>query len=191
MRVIEFVYLAGCLFAGTTLSEFKGRLTEGATASYDGLVVEVTNLQDRTIREHVDVSSDGSFGFRPIPDGSYQVRVLTRYGDEITSALTSIGPSALPFEIRLPQAGLSKPVAGTVSIQQLNHPPSRQAQKLLESGHKLEREHNYDAAAARFREAARDAPNSVQAHADLGLALSNLRQWDAAADEYRAAIALA
>jgi tetratricopeptide (TPR) repeat protein len=190
MRVIGYVYLAGCLFAGTSTTEFNGRLIEGSTATYDGLVVEITNLRDRTIHEHADVSVDGSFSFRAIPEGDYEIRVITLYDNELASTVTSIGPTNSPLEIRMPQAKLQRPTSGTVSIQQLNHPLSKQVRKLLESGQKLIADQNYSSAAARFREAARDAPDCVQAHADLALALSRMQAWDAAAEEYRAAVAL-
>jgi Tfp pilus assembly protein PilF len=138
----------------------------------------------------VDVLADGSFGFRALPEGDYQVRVTTLYDDEITSSLISIAPGSPPFEIRLPQSKLSKPPAGSISLHQLNHPPSRQVQKLLESGQRLLHDQHYDDAAARLREATVDAPDCLQAHADLGLALSRMGQWDGAAQEYRAAVSL-
>lgn len=190
MRVITLVCLAVRLFAADPRSEFRGRLLEGGASSYDGLVVEVTNLRDRTIRDHVDVSSDGSFAFRSVPDGDYQIRVLSRYQDEITSTVAAIGPTSLPFEIRLPQVKLQRPISGTISVQQLSHPLPRSVRKLLESGRKLNQDQHYEEAAARFREAVKQATGSVEAHAGLGIALSNLRQWSAAIEEYRLAISL-
>src|SRR5205823_5483993 len=99
--------------------------------------------------------------------GDYQVRVTTLYDDELATTLASIGPSSMPFEIRMPQGKLQKPASGSVSIRQLNHPPSKQVLKLLESGHKLVQGQQYNDAAERFREAAREAPDCMQAHADL------------------------
>jgi tetratricopeptide (TPR) repeat protein len=201
VRTLGNVCLVVCLLGGTdafaqfmagnpTHTEFRGRLTEGGVSSYEGLVVEVTNLRDRSIRDHVDVLADGSFGFRALSEGDYQVRVTTLYDDEVTSTLTSIAPGSPSLEIRLPQSRLSKPPAGSISLHQLNHPPSRQVQKLLESGERLLHDQHYDDAAARLREATADAPDCLQAHADLGLALSRMGQWDGAAQEYRAAVSL-
>jgi Flp pilus assembly protein TadD len=202
MRVVRYVCLVVCCFTGTNgygqfssakanMTEFRGRLVEGGVDSYSDLVVEVTNVLDRSIRQHADVASDGSFGFRSIPEGDYQIRVLTLYEDELVTTMTSVGPSALPFEIRMPHAKLQKPVSGTISLQQLNHPPSKQVRKLLESGHRLIQDQNYADAAQRFSEAARDAPDCLQAHADLGMALSKMGAWESAAKEYRAAVSLA
>jgi tetratricopeptide (TPR) repeat protein len=201
MRVIRYVYLAVCLFAGahayaqfpngkTNTTEFSGRVIEGGNTSYDGLVVEIANLLDRTFRQQADVASDGLFWFRSIPNGEYQVRVLTRYGDELASTVASVGQFGAPLEIRLPRNKLQKPGSGTVSIQQLNHPPSKQVQKLLDSGRRLIQDQHYDGAVARFREAAKDDPDCPQAHADLGMALSRVADWAGSAAEYRAAIAL-
>jgi tetratricopeptide (TPR) repeat protein len=200
MRIVKYVCLVVCLSAGTriygqlpsktNLSDFKGRVVEGGFSAYTGLVVEVSNLQDRNIREHADVASDGSFSFRALPEGDYQVKVTNMYGDELTSTVTSIGPFVMGFEIRMPQSKLQKPVSGTVSIQQLNHPPSRQVRKLLESGQRLIHDQHYDDAAERLREATRDDPSCVQAHASLGLALAKMSAWDGAADAYRAAVTL-
>jgi Tfp pilus assembly protein PilF len=115
---------------------------------------------------------------------------MNLYEDEIVNTLASIGPGTLPLDIRLPQAKLQKPVSGTVSVRQLNHPLSRQVQKLLQSGHRLIQDRQFDVAAQRFREAAQDDPDCVQAHADLALALSKMQSWEAAAAEYRAAVSL-
>jgi len=163
---------------------------DGGLTSYSGLAVELINLQNRTVRERTDVLSDGSFLFREIPDGDYEVRVTTLYDVEIAVTVASVGPMLLPLEIRLPQNKLQKPVSGTVSFRELNHPLSKQVKKLLESGKKSIDDEHWDDAAARFRQAAREAPDCAQAHADLGLALSKMRQWDDAAHEYRTAIAL-
>jgi tetratricopeptide (TPR) repeat protein len=197
MRVIRYVSLAACLFAptqcyGLNMSEFRGRLTGGTQASYDGYVIEINNLVDRTIREHADVSSDGNFVFRAIADGDYMVSVLSMYGSEITSTIASVGPAStgLPCEIRLPQPKLQKPISGTVSLQQLSHPLTKQVRKLLDSGQKLMADRHYGDAAVRFREAAQDDPQCAQAHAELGLALARMGTWDSAIDEYRAATKL-
>lgn len=200
MRVIRYVCLSLCWFAGVqaygqlythkvNAAEFRGHV-EGGFGSYDGLVVEVTNLLDRTIRERADVASDGTFGFRSIPEGDYEVRVTTLYGSELTSTVTSVGPSNTQFEIRLQQATLQKPISGTVSIQQLNHPLSRQVRKLLEGGQRMLEEKHYDEAVARFREAVRNDPKCPQARASLALALTKTEDWNTAVEEYRAAIAL-
>lgn len=195
MRGLRYVSLAVWLFAGVQLyatQEFRGRLVDGTDLLYDGYVVELTSLVDHSTREHADVLSDGSFVIRAIPDGEYMVRVLTLYGTEITTTITSIGPSSAgePCEIRLPKEKMQKPGSGTVSIQQLNHPLSKQVRKLLDSGQKLIQDQHYSDAATRLREAAKDDPQCLQAHADLGLALSKLGAWDGAIEEYRAATSL-
>jgi len=171
-------------------AEFRGRLTEGGDSSYEGLVVEVTNLRDRSIRDHIDVLADGSFGFRSLPEGDYQVRVTTLYDEVVATTLTSIAQGSPPWEIRLPRSKLSKPPAGSISLQQLNHPPSKQVQKLLDNGERLLHAQHYEDAAARLREATINDPDCLQAHADLGLALSRVGQWDGAEQEYRTAVSL-
>jgi len=203
MRVTGYVCLVVCLFTGVhgygqynsgsgrpTYTEFRGRLLEGGFTSYEGLVVEVTNMRDRSIRDHAYVLADGSFGFRSLPDGDYQVRVTTMYDNELMSTLASVGPASSPLEIRLRENKLQKPPAGSVSLYQLNHPVSKQVRKLLDRGQRLLHEERYDVAAERLREAANDAPDCVQAHASLGMALSHMGQWDGASQEYRAAVAL-
>ena len=201
MRGLRYVSLAVWLFAGAqvygqspkvNMSEFRGRLIEGTDLSYDRYVIEITNLVDRSVREHADVFSDGSFAIRAVPDGDYLVRVLTLYGAEIAATMTSIGPSSsgLPCEIPLPQEKLQKPISGTVSIQQLSHPLSKQVRKLLDSGQKLIQEQRYSDAAVRLREATQDDPQCLQAHADLGLTLSKMGAWDGAIEEYQAATSL-
>ncbi len=176
--------------AGT--SQFQGRLLDGTDGSYDGYVVEITNLPDHSIRDHVDVMPDGSFVFRSVVDGDYVVSVLTLYGVEVTTSYMSIGPATTgaPCEIRLPQQKLQKPVSGTVSMQQLNHPLSRQVQKLLDSSQKLIDSQRFADAAVRLREAVHDDPRAPQPHAQLGMVLSRLGSFDDAIAEYRSAISI-
>ena len=200
MRVTGYLCLAIGMFAGaqgyaqfsnrSNLSEFRGRLVDGNYQSYDGLVVEVNNLRDRSIRERVDVTSDGAFAFGSLPEGEYSVRVFTLYGNELTSTVASIGPASSMFELRMPGAKLQRPISGTVSVQQLNHPLSKQVRKLLESGQKLFQDQRFDDAAARFREAAKHDPAAPQVHTDLGMVLSRRGAWDAALEEFRAALTL-
>lgn len=173
----------------TSDRDLRGRLVNGGNSSYTGLVVEVTSLGADGVRARTDVSSDGSFLFRRLPQGDYIVRVLTPYGDEITSTSTSTG-IALPLEIPLTQTKLSRPVSGTVSVQELSHPPSKHTRKLLENGERLLHEEHFDEAASRFREATKNDPDCLQAHADLGQALAGIADWNGAAEEFRAAIAL-
>src|SRR4051812_2613670 len=98
MRASPYVSLALWLFAGVSVyanqSELRGRLIDGNDQSYLAYVVEITNLADRSIREHIDVMADGSFSIRALPDGDYNVEVQTLYGAEITSSLVSVGPSS-------------------------------------------------------------------------------------------------
>lgn len=201
MRVIRFVCLSMYCIAGVHLyaqfldnkpatSEFRGRVVDGPYSSYDDLVVEVTNLRDRTIRERADVTADGSFGFRQLPTGDYEVHVSTLYGTELISTVESITPGAAPMEIRLGQSKLQRPPSGTVSIQQLTHPPSKQVRKLLDSGQRLFHAQHYDDAVARFSEAAKDDPDCPEAHADLGLAMTKTGDWTDAVAEYRTAVNL-
>lgn len=199
VRVAAYSSISVCLFTtahgqsliGNSRTEFRGRLSAGdVTTSYSGLQVEVTNLDNNTFRERADVASDGSFAFRELPMGDYHVRVLTLYGDEITSEIVSLGPVGAVCEIKVPQAKIQKPISGTVSLQELTHPPSKQVRKLLESGGRLFQSEHYGEAVARFREATRDDPDCPQAHAELGLALTKTGAWSDAVAEYRAAIAL-
>src|SRR5262249_599444 len=68
---------------------------------------------------------------------------------------------------------------------------SKQVKKLLQSGHRLIEDQHFADAASRFRQAVTDDPQCIEAHANLGLALSKMKAWDAAAEEYRTAVALA
>jgi tetratricopeptide (TPR) repeat protein len=172
--------------------ELHGRLIGGADFSYDAYVIELSNLTDRSNRYHTDVRADGNFVVRDLPKGDYMVRVLTLYDAEITTTMVSVGLASggVPFEITLPQQKMQKPVSGTVSVQQLSHPLSKQERKLLVSGEKLADSQHYADAAARFREAVDDDPQSPQAHAELAMALSHLENWDGAIREFQAATAL-
>jgi Flp pilus assembly protein TadD len=160
--------------------------------SYDGYVVEIASLNDRSIRKRTDVLSDGSFSLHQVGNGDYLVRVLTLYDSEVTNTVITVGQvtAGEPWEIRLPERKLAKPPSGTVTVGELSHPLSRQVVKLLQNGQRLFDEQRFADAAARFREAVRDDPQSPQAHAQLGMALSRTEDWDDAIREYRQAVTL-
>ena len=201
MRTVGMVCLVVCLCPAargygqllgskSAMVEFRGRVIDGGTSDYAGLVIEVANLRDRTIEDHADVTAEGLFWFREIPAGDYEIKVLTQYGEELVTTVASVGMFSPPFEIRLPGVKSSRPASGTVSIQQLNHPVSKRVRKLLDSGYHLFEDQRFDDAVARFREAVTDDPGCAQAHADLGLALSKKEAWAGAIEAYRAASAL-
>lgn len=201
MSAIGYVCLAVSLYAATQgfgqssnfpamRSEFRGQILDEDHPVTSGLVVEITSFSDRTLRERADVMNDGVFIFRSIPQGSYQVHVMTVDGNEVATAIANVGPYGAPFELRLPPNKLSRPGSGTVSLQQLQHPVSKQVQKLLEKGGKSLTAKNFEAAEADFRKALRDDPQCMQAHALLGLAYIRRSEWKEAVTEYRAAVAL-
>jgi Flp pilus assembly protein TadD len=198
----KLVYiLTPVLFAATQLcaqfpktqsdvTDFRGRISGGGLSTYNGLIIEITNISDYAYPFHADVAPDGSFAVGDIPIGDYNVRVTTLSGGELASESTFIGRMSPYHEIRLPESKAQRPTAGTVSIQQLMHPPSKQVRKLLDSGNRLLDSSHNDDAAARFREALKEDPDCPQAHAGLALALTRAGSYDEAAREYRAAVAI-
>ena len=144
MTAVTRVCLAAPLFAAThslaqlspydgkDTTELKGRIVSDGPARIEGLAVELFNLTDHTFHMRNDIASDGTFVFRSIPGGDYEVKVITIYGDDVTSTIASAGRFNEPVEIRLPEQKRERPVSGTVPVQELEHPLSKQARKLLD-----------------------------------------------------------
>lgn len=138
-----------------------------------------------------DIRADGEFEFRQIPYGSYMVTVTDGRGEPVYEGNIDVGGSSAPFIIKLPQSETARPGTGTVSVQQLQHPPARKAFAAMRTAQNFSEAGDSEKAIEWLEKAIAISPDYSDAWVNLAarhLAMGRYRQ---AIDETRHAIALA
>lgn len=125
------------------VATLKGQINASFTR---GLTVQLYDMSRHETLSTSEIKGDGEFEFRDAPPGAYLVTVTNERGEAVYQSNVSIGgPGMTPLIIHLsdglPARGASPPLAGAISLRQLQHPPSRkafdaaaQAQRFSEAG---------------------------------------------------------
>ena len=99
-----------------------------------------------------------------------------------------------PLIIHVPEAlpghGASRPVAGTISVRQLQHPPPRKAFAVAVQAQRLSAAGDYPKAAAALEKAVALSPDYADAHMNLGAMYFRLGRYQDSIAETRRSIAL-
>jgi tetratricopeptide (TPR) repeat protein len=118
-----------------------------------------------------DASLSGGFEFRDVPYGSYRLKVRNGAGEVVKEEFVTVGSMTPPVSIRLPERRVARPTATRVSVTQLQHPPSRKAEKAALEARRLSASAHYAQAAEKLREAIADSPKFAEAHSNLAAQL--------------------
>jgi Tfp pilus assembly protein PilF len=156
-----------------------------------GYTVQLYDISRHSTSSTSEIRSDGEFEFRQMPYGSYMVTVTNARGEPVYEGNLNVGTVPEPFIIRLPKEETARPGAGTVSVQQLRHPPARKAFEALRAAQKFSESGDNAKAVESIEKAIAISPDYSDAWVNLGarhLAMGRYRQ---AIDETRHAIDLA
>ena len=104
----------------------KGTLHSDSDAVLHGFVIEMDAVSPRGDTRRADVQGNGNFEIRDVPFGDYTVRITTYQGEPLAQELVSIHDRAAPLELHLPSRP-ARPTGGTVSMNELRHPPPHKA----------------------------------------------------------------
>lgn len=125
------------------------------------------------ITASADLGIGDAFEFRQVPYGEYLLVVRDAHGEAVHREFVSATASGQPVTIRLPKKEQSRPIAGTVSVAELLHPPAPKAIQSALRGLHFSNAGQYEKAAEQFRKAIDISPGYAAAHS--GMAASNLR----------------
>jgi Flp pilus assembly protein TadD len=171
--------------------DIAGNLTAQHAASFQNYSVRVESADHHSTYEHMGVTSDGHFVIHNLPSGNYMLRVETRAGQ--TVALQSLIPSIMTthIEITLPDdPRQSTPISGTVALSTLTHPISKKALKELRVAGNFAKSGDDPHAIEHLQAALKIDPDFSEAHTNLGAAYARTNNFQAAYDEFQAAIRL-
>jgi tetratricopeptide (TPR) repeat protein len=188
------VCLAGGLAAQyPRLTLIRGELAieEGVRINWTDFLVEIQEARSRIPERRVMVCRDGSFELRDIEPGEYYLRVVNVRGEAIQETLVFLRDTS-PLAIRIagPGGGRSRPVAGTVSVRELQKGPGKGAAP-NDRGARYMASHQYAQAAKAFREAIGAEPRLAMAHHNLSIALLAMGDYGQAEVAARRALELA
>lgn len=187
-RIVALFALAVSAKAQNPSPSFKlirGEISADQSGSLDGLNVEILD-QGRPV-EKAAVRPDGSFEFRGIPEGSYQIRVVTLYGDVVRREFVYIGEHTGLLMLKLPGKKEQQPVTGTVSMKELRNPVPGKARKELLRADAAYSAGKVEESIERLQKAIRLHPDYLEAHNNLGVRYMRLRDFQRAAEEFRRA----
>ncbi|MBK5294706.1 MAG: tetratricopeptide repeat protein, partial [Acidobacteriia bacterium] len=169
-----------------TSKVLRGEVSASGSWSPDRLMVELLN-QGRHV-DKVAVMVDGSFAFRGIENGQYELRVVTLHGDTIRREFVSVHDFTGPLVLRLPNRDEHSPIAGAVSMKALLNPPPAKAHKEL-----LRSETSYNQgkmleSIQHLEKAIQIHPEYMEAYNNLGVRYMRLNHFDRAAREFQRAV---
>ena len=183
------VWLYGGLFLAFILEAQTSRSLRGEVVggdlSPDRLMVEIA-AQGRA-PDKTSVLPDGTFEFRGLAEGQYELKVVNFYGDVIRRQFVSVPDQSGQLTLKLPERRQQRPVSGAVSLKSLLPVPSK-ARKEFERGEKLFRQGKVEESAQRLEKAIRIHPDYLEARNNLGVRYMRMTDFNRAAAEFQKAI---
>jgi tetratricopeptide (TPR) repeat protein len=152
---------------GLELTLLRGEVQSGRQALLSEYFVDLYDVHGNRAVDHTEVHFDGSFVFRNVPYGDYQIRIANGSGEVLHQDFVTVGAHTPPLEIRLPGERRERPPAGPVSVTQLQHPPARKAFGALVAAQRLSEAGQFQKAAAELEKAIRISPEYAEAYTNL------------------------
>jgi tetratricopeptide (TPR) repeat protein len=174
---------------GQAASVVRGEI-ETAQPLAGGYTVQLYDLQRHATLSTSDIHSNGQFEFRQTPYGTYLVTVTNSRGVQVYQGNFTVGGMLQPFIIQLSKEEINRPVSGTVSIQQLQHPPSRRSFDAIRAAQKFSDAGDFANAVASLQIAIASSPEFADAWVNLAAQHIRLGAYQQAVDETRHAIEL-
>jgi tetratricopeptide (TPR) repeat protein len=175
------------------IATLKGQIDAMFT---QGLTVQLYDVSRHETLTTSEIKGDGAFEFRGATPGSYLLTVTNERGETVYQNSVSVGePGMPPLIIHLPEslAGsrASQPVAGAISVRQLQHPPTRKALNAAVQAERFSAARDYSKAAAALEKAVAISPDYADAHTNLGAMYFRLGRYHDSIAETERSIAIA
>jgi len=155
-----------------------------------GYFVELYDVMNRRGVDHEYVHSDGSFAFRNVPYGDYEVRVTNSGGEVVQQQFVAVNANMSPVELRLPRERIQRPPSGPVSLTQLKHPPSRKAFGAFVAAQRFSEAGQYEKAAGELEKAIQISPEYAEAYTNLAAQYVRIGRYEDAINDAKRAMEL-
>ena len=170
LLLIAMLGIPGIAQDSRVLSSVRGAVVTNESLAGAHLTVNLFESMSHKQIARAYVGSDGGFEFRDVPAGLYIVEVGVSGGDPIQSQTVSLRTSGDQIEVRLPVRENKPMGSGTVSVHQLQHPPSAKSKKILEAAQKAASAGDYLKAVGILRGALNDPAAVPYARTNIGVA---------------------
>jgi tetratricopeptide (TPR) repeat protein len=180
------VFCAALGFCQTPRTYLTGKV-EGDVGD---LYVELREQGNRLMVEREIVSRDGTFHFREVPAGNYEIRVVTAlYGETLLQDYIDVNSlTGSSLVLRLPAQPKTRPVSGTVSVKELQSPvPKKAFQAFVKAQHYMESAQTGQAI-EQLQLAIKLDPKWRDAHVNLGAQFARAGRRQEALAEFEEAI---
>jgi len=138
--------------------------------------------------DRVSVARDGSFEFRGIAEGQYELRVLTLFGEIVRREYISVHEYSSSLLVKLPENKGHRPVSGSVSIKSLLNPVPTSARKEFVRAEQALSKGRIDESIRRLEKAIQIHPGYMEAHNNLGVRYMRSGDFTRAAAEFQRAV---
>lgn len=149
--------------------------------------VLLDDLQGHHSFSAVNVGGDGTFVFHRVPYGEYRLTVLDSGDNPIHEELVSVRDKSQPIQVAVDLPETAHPAAGTVSAEELLHPPTKQAFRAFLAARKFADAGAHDKAAGQLEKAVQLSPDYLAAWVNLGAQHIFLKCYEQAIQELQRA----
>jgi tetratricopeptide (TPR) repeat protein len=184
---IVFLGAVAAFAQSAEVSVWKGELHSDSRQFFEGYTVALSDNRTHD-RAAADVRSDGSFEFRHVNSGDYQLVVSDGRGQVLYQSFVTVSSNAGGLDIRLPEEKTERPPSGAVSASQLLHPPDRKAIRYVTEAQKMSQAGQYAKAAAEIEKAIAISPDYADAHINLGAQYLRMGRYQEALEESERAL---
>jgi tetratricopeptide (TPR) repeat protein len=147
-----------------------GEVQHDLSTTVNDLSVELHDSQQHQVIDRAFVMDDGHFEFRNVAAGTYEVRLVNRYGNGLQSEYLNLSPGSESVTFRITDRA-AKPVTGAVAITQLEHHVSRKALREYRLATKAMVSGDVAASVPHLEKSIEADPQFAGAHHQLGVAL--------------------
>jgi tetratricopeptide (TPR) repeat protein len=131
----------------------------------------------------VTVGGDGSFEFQHVPYGEYRLTVFDSADRPIHEELITVHDRPQPIQVEVTLPETPRPASGTVSAEELLHPPTKKAFKAFAAAQKFAAAGAHDKAAEQLEKAIQLSPGYIAAWVNLGTEHIRLKRYEQAIQE--------
>ena len=177
-------------FVATVAVLCLGRSTWGQVSEADSVKGEVhsseilrgqvvmNNLHGGLNAFAVPIGGDGGFEFRHVPYGEYRLTVRDATDQSIHEELIVVHSQQQPIDIQVTVREEPRPASGSISAQELLHPPTKSAFKAFVAAQKLSEAGEHEKAAAQLQKAIQLSPDYAAAWVNLGVQHIFLKRYE-------------
>lgn len=164
----------------------RGQVEAQADLLADHLTIELIEMGAAGPPHRTQLNIDGSFDFRGVPLGSYNLQVTGPHGNVIYQTFVAINGVSESLVVRIPEMRKDRPISGVVSAKQLQVP--KKALKYFAEAQKYSEEGRPQDAITALEKAIGVYPEYGDAYANLGTQYVRLNRPHDALAQFEKAI---